>query len=153
VSRLKTGAAQLAVLPREEVVNELDAKPLAPLRHVLVGPAAWAGRDPAALVAAERVIDFNEQDDATYAFLRLHGLSAGARHQRHLVNNPDALAELVAAGLGYTVLPEEFAAPLLAAGRLANLCPGRHLDQELALAWYPRHAMPAYFRTLIDAIV
>jgi LysR family transcriptional regulator (chromosome initiation inhibitor) len=152
LNHLKTGAAQLAVLLRDDVVNELDAKLLQPVRHLLVGPGAWKGRDLAELVASERIIDFNEQDDATFLFLRRFGLPAGARRRRHLVNNPDALAELVAAGLGYTVLAEDFAAPLLAAGRLADLAPGRYLDQEVALAWYPRHEMPTYFQVLIDAV-
>jgi len=152
LGRLKTGAAQLAVIPREQVVNELDAKLLAPARHLLVGPASWRDRDLAELLAAERIIDFNEQDDATFAFLREHGLRPGPRERRHLVNNPDALADLVAAGLGYTVLAEDFAAPRLAAGSLVDLCPGRWLDQEMALAWYPRHEMPGYFRRLIEAV-
>ncbi|HPF35480.1 MAG TPA: LysR family transcriptional regulator [Candidatus Krumholzibacteria bacterium] len=152
LGRLKTGAAQLAVIPRDDVVNELDAKLLAPVRHLLVGPRAWRGRNLSALLAAERIIDFNEQDDATFAFLRQHGLRAGARERRHLVNNPDALADLVAAGLGYTVLAEDVAAPRLADGSLADLCPGKWLDQEMALAWYPRHEMPPYFQRIIDAV-
>jgi len=152
LQQLKTGAAQLALIPRADVVNELDAKLLAPVRNLLVGPAAWRGRDLAELVAAERIIDFNEQDDETFAFLREHDLLAGARKRRHLVNSPDALADLVAAGLGYTVLAEDFAAPRLADGSLVDLAPGRSLDREMALAWYPRHEMPAYFRALIDAI-
>jgi len=50
------------------------------------------------------------------------------------------------------VLDAEFAAPWLAAGRLVNLSPKRWLDQEVALAWYPRHEMPGYFRALIDSV-
>jgi LysR family transcriptional regulator (chromosome initiation inhibitor) len=150
---LKTGAAQLAVIPRDDVVNELDAKLLRPARHLLVGPARWVGRDLAELVASERIIDFNERDDATFAFLRGHDLLAGARKRRHLVNNPDALADLVAAGLGYSVLAEDFAAPRIAAGSLVDLAPGRSHDLEMALAWYPRHEMPGYFQALIDAVV
>lgn len=152
LASLKTGQAQLAVLPRDDVVVELDAKALRPSRQILVGPGAWEGRRLREIVAAERIIDFNEGDDATLAFLREHGLTRGARRRRHLVNNPDALAELVAAGLGYTVLDADFAAWWLAGGRLVNLAPGRWLDQEVALAWYPRREMPAYFRALIDAV-
>ncbi|NNF07209.1 MAG: LysR family transcriptional regulator [Candidatus Eisenbacteria bacterium] len=152
LNRLKTGAAQLAVIPRGDVVNELDAKPLAPARHVLVGPAAWASRDLHEVIATERIIDFNDKDDATLSFLRHHHLLTGARIRRHLVNNPDALADLVAAGLGYSVLPEDFAEARLVEQSLVNLCPGRWLDQEMALAWYPRHEMPTYFRKLIDSI-
>lgn len=100
----------------------------------------------------ERIVDFNEADDATFAFLREHGLLSGARRRRHLVNNPDALAELVADGLGYSVLPDDFAGPFLEEGRLVDLFPGRTLDQEIALAWYPRHEMPGYFRALIDGV-
>lgn len=152
LSHLKTGAAEMAVLRADDVVNELDSKRLRPARHRLVGPAAWASREAAEIVRTERIVDFDETDDATFAFLREHDLLAGARRRRHLVNNPDALAELVAGGLGYSVLAEDFAAPWLADGRLVDLCPGRHLDQEIALAWYPRHEMPAYFRALLDAV-
>lgn len=152
LAHLKSGAAQLAVLRRDDVVQELDSKVLRPARHRLVGPAAWTSRAVGEIVAAERIVDFDETDDATFAFLREHDLSAGVRRRRHLVNNPDALAELVAAGFGYSVLSEDFAAPWLEDGRLVDLCPGRHLDQEIALAWYPRHEMPAYFRALIDAV-
>jgi DNA-binding transcriptional LysR family regulator len=149
---LKTGVAQLAVLGRDDVVNELDSKPLRPARYRLVGPAAWAGRDAIEFVAAERIVDFDEADDATFAFLRANGLLSGARRQRHLVNNPDALAELVADGFGYSVLADDFAERWLSDGRLVDLCPGRHLDQEIALAWYPRHEMSGYFRALVDAV-
>jgi DNA-binding transcriptional LysR family regulator len=152
LNHLKTGVAQLAVLRGDDVVNELDSKRLRPARNRLVGPAAWRSRDPRDVVASERIVDFDETDDATFAFLREHDLHSGGRRQRHLVNNPDALAELVAGGFGYSVLAEDFAAPLLADGRLVDLCAPRHVDQEIALAWYPRHEMPSYFRALIDAI-
>jgi LysR family transcriptional regulator (chromosome initiation inhibitor) len=152
LTRLKTGTAQLALIPRDQVVNELDTLLLAPARHVLVGPPDWRKRDLVELVASERIIDFNERDEATFAFLREHGLQASTRERRHLVNNPDALADLVEAGLGYSVLAEDFAAPRLASGSLVNLCPDRWFDQEIALAWYPRHEMPVYFRRLIEAI-
>lgn len=153
LAALKTGQAQLAVLPRGDVVVELAAKALRPSRQVLVGPGSWKKRKLRDVVAGERIIDFNEGDDATLAFLRHHDLLAGARRRRHLVNSPDALAGMVAAGLGYTVLDEDFAAPWLADGRLVDLCPGKRLDQDVALAWYPRHEMPAYFGALIAAVV
>ncbi len=153
LNQLKTGVAQLAVLARDDVVNELDAKRLQPDRLLLVGPADWSGRELPAIVSDERIIDFDASDDATFSFLRGHGLLADVRRRRrHLVNNPDALASLVAAGLGYSVLSADVAAPWLAEGRLIDLCPGRHLDREVALAWYPRHEMPAYFQALIEAV-
>ncbi len=152
LAHLKTGAVQVAVLSRDDVVNELDAKPLRPVRYRLVGPREWAERDVAEVVATERIVDFDEADDATFTFLREHGLLDHAHRQRHLVNNPDALADLVEGGLGYSVLDESFAAPLLDAGRLADLHPGHLSEAGFALAWYPRHEMPGYFRALVDAV-
>ena len=153
LTHLKTGAAQLAILPRADVVNELDSKLLAPGRHRLLGPVAWADRTLADIVATERIIDFNQADDATFAFLRKCGLLDQARHRRHLANSPDAIATMVADGVGYSVLPEEFALPMIQSNRLVDLCPDQFLDDEIALAWYPRHEMPAYFKDLIAAII
>ncbi|MFH2006196.1 MAG: LysR family transcriptional regulator [bacterium] len=149
---LKNGAAQLAVLPRAEVVNELDSKLLRPARYILVGPVAWSGRELRDVVRQERIVDFNEADDATHRYLERHRLLRHARRDRHLANNTDALAALVAAGHGYSVLSEDFAQPLLAGGQLIDLNPGKHLRIDFALAWYPRHAMPAYFASLIEEI-
>jgi LysR family transcriptional regulator, chromosome initiation inhibitor len=153
LTHLKTGAAELAILPRADVVNELDSKLLAPGRYQLLGPAAWADRSLEDIVATERIIDFNEADDATFAFLKQCGLLDQARKKRHLANSPDAIAGLIAQEAGYSVLPEDFAEPLLSGGSLIDLCPEQTMDFDLALAWYPRHEMPGYFRALIDSIV
>jgi DNA-binding transcriptional LysR family regulator len=152
LSSLKSGESQLAVLEREEVVNELDSKLLAPARYVLVVPPAWRSRPAAQIVASERIVDFNQDDDATFRYLRRHGLFDAARKERHLADNIDALAALVAGGLGYSVLSTDFARPLIEQGLLARIHRGKELVMEYALAWYPRHEMPAYFRGLIDAI-
>lgn len=149
---LKTGRAQLAVLPRASVVAELDSKLLRPLQYSLFVCPAWRQRRLADVVAAERIVDFNEQDDATFRFLERHGLLAQARRERHLANNIDALAAMVAAGCGYSVLLEEFAAPLAAAGALVPLATAKKLRTDWALAWYPRPEMPAYLAAVIRAI-
>jgi DNA-binding transcriptional LysR family regulator len=149
---LKTGHAQLAVLPRAEVVAELDSKLLKPLQYTLFVCPAWRRRTLADVVANERIVDFNEQDDATLRFLEKHGLLAAARQERHLANNIDALAAIVAAGCGYSVLLEDFAAPLAAASALVPLSPGKKLRTDYALAWYPRPEMPAYLAAVIRAI-
>jgi DNA-binding transcriptional LysR family regulator len=148
---LKTGRCQLAVIPATEVVDEIDSKLLRPARYILVGPAAWKGRRLTDIVGNERIVDFNESDDATFRFLETHGLEPG-RRTRHLANNTDALAMMVASGLGYSVLSTDFAAPLLEQGLVANLAPRRHIDFEFALAWYPRLEMPAYFARLVREI-
>lgn len=152
LATLKSGESQLAVLEREEVANELDSKLLEPSRYVLVVPPAWKKRPVREIISSERIVDFNEDDDATFRYLRKHGLLDDARKERHLANNIDALASLVADGLGYSVLSTDFARPLMKEGRVARINRGKDLVMEFALAWYPRHEMPEYFRALVKAI-
>jgi DNA-binding transcriptional LysR family regulator len=149
---LKTGLSQLAVLPARDVVDELDSRLLAPARYILAGPRAWRGRPVREIVRTERIVDFNESDDATFQFLRRHRLQPPVHRQRHFANNTDALVMMVAAGHGYTVLSDAFAAPYLESGLVADLAPGRDLTFEFALAWYPRLEMPAYFARLVHEI-
>jgi DNA-binding transcriptional LysR family regulator len=149
---LKAGAAQLAVLGRHEVVDELDSKLLRPETYVLVVSPSWQGRALREVVGQERIVDFNPADDATHRYLRKHRLHKLARRERHLANNTDALAALVADGHGYSVLSRDFAQPLIDDGRLIELNPGKKLELEFALAWYPRHETPEYFARMLAAI-
>jgi LysR family transcriptional regulator, chromosome initiation inhibitor len=149
---LKTGTAQLAVLPRAEVVAELDSKLLRSQRYALVACPAWRRRQLGDVVEHERIVDFNERDDATLAFLARGGLAAAARRDRHFANNIDALVAIVAGGHGYSVLADEFAAPLVAQGVLARLGTGIDFSVDYALAWYPRPEMPKYFLAATRAI-
>lgn len=152
LKQLKSGSAQLAVLSRSEVVNELDSKLLAPSQYILVGPAAWKGREIEDIVATERIIDFNASDKATFQFLKKYGLVEKCVKERHLANNIDALASLIAKGHGYSVLTRKFAEPLFRAKQIIHLMEGKGLELEFALAWYPRHEMPSYFEQLIKSI-
>lgn len=152
LGQLKSGSCQLAALERHEVVDELDSKLLRPAEYVLVATADWRGRKLRDIVRSERIVDFNPGDDATFRYLERFGLLDLARRERHLANNTDALAALVADGHGYSVLSRDFAAPLLEDGRLITLNRGRSMKIEYALAWYPRHEMPSYFGRLIAEI-
>ncbi|MBN2529861.1 MAG: LysR family transcriptional regulator [Deltaproteobacteria bacterium] len=152
LKQLKSGEAQLAVLSRSEVVNELDSKLLAPSSYILVGPASWHERDIEDIVSTERIVDFNASDKATFKFLKKFGLFEKCIRERHLANNIDALASLIAKGLGYSVLTRKFAEPLFRAKQVIDLMEGNQLELEFALAWYPRHEMPPYFAKLIKYI-
>ena len=152
LKQLKSGESQLAVLSRSEVVNELDSKLLAPSSYILVGPAAWEGRAIEDIVSTERIIDFNATDKATFQFLKKFDLFEKSIKERHLANNIDALASLIAKGHGYSVLTRKFAEPLFRAKQVIDLMKGNELELEFALAWYPRHEMPSYFAKLIKSI-
>ncbi len=152
IEQLREGRSQLAVVPVEEVVNELDSRRLKPTRHILVGPRMWKGRPVREIVHEERIVDFSEGDDATFRYLKRHRLFGKARKDRHFANNIDALASMLATGCGYSVLSENFAAPLLEGRKIIELNPGKQIRLEFALAWYPRHEMPGYFRDVVKEI-
>jgi len=152
LKQLKSGIAQLAVLERDEVVNELDSKLLRPVEYVLVGPLEWKHRELANIISSERIIDFNTADNATFQFLKKHGVFDKCIKERHLANNIDALASLVSAGRGYSVLTRQFAEPMFKAGTLVNLNKKWKMSMDFALAWYPRHEMPLYFEQLIKSM-
>ncbi len=152
VEDLKRGQADLVVLPRDAVVDEFASKVLKAERYVLVGPTAWGQRDIKEIVAQERIVDFDPTDQMTFFLLEKYDLLELARSQRHFVNNTDALASLIHFGIGYTVLAQDFAEPLLATGRVAAIGGRRYFDFEIALAWYPRRHMTQYFKDVLKAI-
>lgn len=152
LEKLKRGETDLGVLAPKDVVLELDSRVMKPERYVLVGPKAWKKRAIAEILENESIIDFDPNDPVTFSFLEKYRWLAKARKERHFANNTDALASMVAMGLGYSVLTEEFARPFLMRGELIDLTPGKHLDQPLALAWYPRPEMPAYLLDLLQSL-
>ena len=149
---LKTGKADFALLPRSQVVDELDSKLLRSERYQLVGSKKWKGRSLAEIVEEESIVDFNPADTHTYNFLKKYRLLSKARKERHFVNNTDGLAALVTEGGGYTVLSEDFIDVMPNGEKLINLADGRALEVEFALAWYPRHELSPYLKDLIQLI-
>jgi hypothetical protein len=60
--------------------------------------------------------------------------------------------KLLEDGLGVAVLDEEHFKEIKKRYRVRNIFPGKSYEIEWALAWFPRHEMPRYFRTIIDSI-
>lgn len=149
---LKMGKTQFAILPPDQVTNEMDSKRLKPDRYVIVGTARWKGRKLREIVETERVIDFYASDRTTHRFLQQIGLSDLSKRSRLFVNNNEALIRLIGAGVGFGTLTEEVAAPHLKSGDLVVLHSKAILQDPLALAWYPRPQMPKYFEAVIQAI-
>jgi DNA-binding transcriptional LysR family regulator len=117
-----------------------------------VGPSRWKARKLEEILANERIVDFDARDEMTFAFLKKHRLEYPTHPERHLVNNTDALAMMIASGHGYSVLSQDFASSLVRSKQMVDLAPGKTLKLDFALAWYPRKEMPAYFRSIIRAI-
>lgn len=152
LSSLKTGKADFAILPRAQVVDELDSKLLSPEKYILVGSKKWKDRAIQEIVEEESIVDFNPADAHTYNFLKKHRLFNRARKERHFINNTDGIAALVIEGGGYTVLSQGFVASMPQKDKLIDLGKGKTVDVEYALAWYPRHEMSPYIKELISQI-
>ncbi len=150
--QLRTGEAQIAVLPHELVGRELDSKIIQPERYVLMGPRAWKKRALLDIVKNERIIDFDPNDKMSFQYLKKYKMLEHARSDRHFLNNNESLAELVEAGLGYGVFTLEFAERFLKRCQVTLLNDGKVYENPMALAWYPRPSSPDYWSSLIGAI-
>jgi LysR family transcriptional regulator, chromosome initiation inhibitor len=154
IDALKQGSTDIAIVEKAQVVLEVDSKILKPEKYVLVASPTWQGRDLKQIVRDERIIDFDPSDEMTHRFLNKYCLKdlAKAKGQRSFANNTDAIASLVASGMGYTVLAFDFARPLIDRGELMRLGGSMHYDYSIALAWYPRRHPPKYFKSLVKSI-
>ena len=152
VLSLKRGLSDVAIIPRGDVVSEFDSRLIKPERYVLVVGPDWAKRSVNEIIENERIIDFDAADTMSFQWLEKFGLRKDARDDRHFVNNTDALASMVMQGLGYSVLATEFAEPYLDRCDLFQVAKGKHLDFEMALAWYPRKHPTEYWQKILKAI-
>lgn len=133
---LREGLAMAAVTSSPDVVPGCSVRALGRMRYLPVASPEFAGtrlggplRD--ALTRAP-VVTFDRRDDFQDAFVRRlrHGHGA-ASAVRHLVPTSEGFVEAVAAGLGWGMVPEMQAGPLLSAGRLVNFAPERTVDVPL----------------------
>ncbi|MET9960390.1 LysR family transcriptional regulator ArgP [Streptomyces sp. NPDC006326] len=100
-------------------------------RHLPAGPGA--GPEPAQALRRAPVIVFDRRDVLQDSFVRsLTGdPEAAASPLRHHVPTSEGFRDAVASGLGWGLVPEPQAEPLLRAGALVLLVPGRPLDVPL----------------------
>jgi len=150
--RLRSGAADIAIVRPEDVVREFDSRLLRSERYILVGPSQWKSRRLQDIVSNEPIVDFDPTDRMTFLYLEKFGLGETGVGERHFVNNTDALAGLVASGFGYSVLAEEFAREWISRGTLVALNGGKAYEYKIAAAWYPRPVMSKHFRDLLSAV-
>ncbi|MFJ2263856.1 LysR family transcriptional regulator ArgP [Streptomyces sp. NPDC087844] len=143
---LREGLVMAAVTSSPEPVTGCSVRSLGRMRYVPAASPAFAarwlgGRPDTSLrevVAAAPVVAFDRRDDLQDAFVRTlgggpdgtHG-RRGASAARHLVPTSEGFVEAVAAGMGWGMVPEVQAAPLLGAGRLVRLAPDRRIDVPL----------------------
>ena len=149
---VKNGQAQLAILPEEKIAKELERKILSPEEFVLVACKKWQDRKLIEILKTEHIIDFEASDNMTFTYLKHFELLKHANHERHFADHPEAIAELVRQGRGYSVLEKSFAEPLLKANKLICLNKGKQYNNSIGIVWYARPQSLNYLDDLIAAI-
>ena len=151
--KLKAGFCDLAVLEHHDVTKEMDSKIIKPERYKIYVATSWKRRTFSDIITNESIIDFNPKDMMTLNYLEKYKLKSKARTERHFANNTDALTSMIIAGVGYSVLSEEYAAAFIKKGEIFDIQPSQFYDFKIALAWYHRPHMPNYFKAITKAIV
>ncbi|WP_405996614.1 LysR family transcriptional regulator ArgP [Streptomyces sp. NBC_00986] len=134
---LREGLVMAAVTSSPDAVPGCTVRALGRMRYLPVASPefrdTYLGGGPLRDALAEApVVTFDRLDDFQDAFVRrLRRGQDGASAVRHLVPTSEGFVEAVAAGLGWGMVPEMQAAPLLSAGRLVNFAPSRSVDVPL----------------------
>lgn len=152
ISLVREGKASLAIVSPEQVPLEMASKVLRPDQYILVASSRWKGRRLAEVLENERVIDFDEGDLTTLNYLKKFQLNSQLKRPRIYANDNEVILKLFSKGVGFGTLTQEVARPYLESGELYALNGGAILEDPLALVWYPRPVMPAYFKALIGVI-
>ena len=150
--KLRSGHSDFVIIREHHLAQEMQCKPLAPEQDVLVASYAWKGRSLQDIISNERIIDYDPSDQNTFDYLKKFDLFAQAQNSRYFVNRMESLAELITAGVGYSVLTKEFAQPYIDDKQLWVLNRSKPHAIQSVLAWYNRPEPSAYFTAIIDAI-
>ncbi|MEV7081208.1 LysR family transcriptional regulator ArgP [Streptomyces sp. NPDC093516] len=135
---LREGAVMAAVTSSPDPVPGCSVRALGRMRYLPVAAPDFAARRPAGPLAEvlleAPVVVFDRRDDFQDGFVRrLTRGRSGASALRHYVPTSEGFVEAVAAGLGWGLVPEAQAEPLLRAGRLVGIAP--ELTVDVPLYW------------------
>ena len=150
--KLKQGTSQLAIVLQQSLRPEMQHKKLEPEEYILVCTSAWKKRTLDDILTHEHIVDFDPSDQGTFNYLKHYDLNQDIKNQRYYANRIEALAFMVANGIGYSVLTKDFAKPWLENGKLMTLNNDQTYRNQYYLSYYERKEMPPYLRELINVI-
>ena len=135
VALLREGQVMAAVTSAAEPVAGCSVRRLGSARYLPAASPAFVARHLSNGPMERRLTEapvmiFDRRDELQDRFLRSLG-GPGAGQIRHYVPTTEGFCDAVTAGLGWAVVPEQQATPLLRSGALVSLLPGRHLDVPL----------------------
>lgn len=133
---LREGTVMAAVTSSPDPVPGCSVRHLGRMRYLPVAHPEFAAAHlvgPLREVLPEApVVVFDRRDDFQDGFVRrLTRGRAEASVRRHYVPTSEGFAEAVASGLGWGMVPEVQAGPLLRTGRLTLFAPGHEVDAPL----------------------
>ncbi|MFE2416652.1 LysR family transcriptional regulator ArgP [Streptomyces hokutonensis] len=133
---LREGLVMAAVTSSPDAVPGCSVRTLGRMRYLPVASPefrdAWLAGPLRDALPEAPVVTFDRLDDFQDAFVRrVRRGQGGASAVRHLVPTSEGFVESVAAGLGWGMVPETQAEPLVRAGELVNLAPSRAVDVPL----------------------
>lgn len=133
---LREGQVMAAVTSSPDPVAGCTVRALGLVRYLLVASPGFAARHLTGALERDLpeapLIVFDRRDELQDAYVRdLTGGGAGASRARHQVPTSEGFRDAVAAGLGWGLVPQAQADPLIASGALLALAPRRPLDVPL----------------------
>ncbi|MFK0023898.1 LysR family transcriptional regulator ArgP [Streptomyces sp. NPDC090798] len=140
---LREGVVMAAVTSWPDPVAGCSVRALGRMRYQAVAGPDFAGRwlgtgtgtgtgaGLGELIADAPVVAFDRNDDLQDEFVRGLRGGPGASALRHFMPTSEGFVDAVVAGLGWGLVPEVQAEPLLRAGRLVRLAPDRIVDVPL----------------------
>ena len=152
LGHLKKGTADLAVVLQHEVTPELDSKVLKPLEYVLVGSIKWRSRSLRDILTNERQIAYHPEDKTGLNYLEKFDLTKYGKKNKLYANENQIVRKMLEAELGFAILPNEIVRDLVEQKKITVFNQGKSIQVPMALAWYPRKEMPAYFKDIISTI-
>ncbi|MFD5002724.1 LysR family transcriptional regulator ArgP [Streptomyces mutabilis] len=131
---LREGVVMAAVTSSPDPVPGCTVRYLGRMRYLPCAAPDFAARHldgpPGETLAGAPVVLFDRRDDFQDGFARRLG-HRDAGPARHYVPTSEGFVDAVAAGLGWGMVPEPQARPLLSGGRLVDFAPDRSVDVPL----------------------
>jgi len=136
---LREGLVMAAVTSSPNAVTGCSVRALGRMRYLPVASPGfcerWFGggadRPLREVIGEAPLVVFDRNDGLQDGFVRALRGGGGASSLRHFVPTSEGFVSAVVAGMGWGMVPETQADPLLRAGRLVSLAPDRVIDVPL----------------------
>jgi LysR family transcriptional regulator (chromosome initiation inhibitor) len=129
---LREGMVMAAVTSSSDAVQGCTVRRLGQMRYQSMATPAFAERWlTGGSLADAPVVVFDRRDVLQDRFVRRVTRRPGASARRHYVPASEAYVAAIVAGLGWGLVPDAQAEPLLRAGTLVDLAPGRWVHVPL----------------------